>query len=81
MRYWLLCAVVCSWLLCPGWALAQTPTPQATPTPEVINVSSGTFVLEPTITIGDVGIIIALFVLCGLLLVRVTQELLAWSRS
>lgn len=78
MRYLLLCAAISLLLLaCPGGALAQEPTP----TPQVITVSSGTFVLEPTITIGDAGIIIALFVVAGLLLVRVTQELLSWSRS
>jgi hypothetical protein len=59
-------------------AACQTPTPPPTPTPTVVDVDSGTFVVSPVITLGEAGVIIALVLVSGLLLVRIALEVAGW---
>lgn len=57
---------------------AQTATPDPTPTPQVVHGSDGTFVVEPTVTYGEGGVIVALLLVAGLMLVRIGMEVAKW---
>ena len=80
--------LVCLAAACAFFALAaaapvaaQTPTPPPTPTPTLIETADGAFVVTPTITFGEVGIVFALLLVAALLLVRCSLEVAAWFRQ
>lgn len=58
---------------------AQEPTP--TPTPILVELDSGAFVVQQVITFGDVGVVVALLLVAGLLLIRLGFEVVAWLRQ
>jgi hypothetical protein len=60
---------------------AQTPTPVPTPTPSVIQGSDGDFVIVPQVTYGEGGVIVALLLVAGLMLVRISMEVAEWIRQ
>ncbi len=51
-----------------------------TPTPTVIDLASGSFVLTPEIRFGEAGVMLFLFLVCGLLLMRIGFEVVAWFK-
>jgi hypothetical protein len=66
-----------------GWASpvsAQTPTPPPTPTPTVVDGDAGVFVVSPTITLGEAGVIVAVLFLAGILILHLLLEVLSWLR-
>lgn len=65
--------------LTPQAVIAQEPAP--TPTPVVIELESGAFVVQQVLTFGDVGVVVALLLVAGLLLVRIGLEVVAWLRQ
>lgn len=70
-------------LLLLGWAspaAAQTPTPPPTPTPTVVEGDAGTFVVAPTISLGEAGVIVAVLFLAGLIILQILLEVLSWLR-
>lgn len=65
--------------LTPHTLNAQEPPP--TPTPVVVELESGAFVVQQVLTFGDVGVVVALLLVAGLLLVRIGLEVVAWLRQ
>jgi len=59
---------------------AQTPTPPATPTVTVVDGETGAFVVQPSITLGDAGVIAALIFVAVLLMLQMLLEVLAWLK-
>jgi len=83
MRIFSAICVAVSLLALPVLALAQepTPTPQPTPTPTVVDLANGTFTFEPSISMGQVGVIVALLFVAGLSLMRLGLEVIAWLKQ
>lgn len=77
MRIFSAICVAVSLLALPVLALAQEPTP----TPTVVDVNHGTFVLEPSISFGQVGVIVALLFVAALSLLRLGLEVIAWLKQ
>ena len=60
---------------------AQTPTPPPTPTPSVVEVDTGTFVIEPHITYGEAGVMIGLLFVAALMFLSLAMEVISWLRQ
>lgn len=60
---------------------AQTPTPDPTPTPAVVHGDNGDFVVVPEITYGQGGVIVAVLLVAGLLLVQIVLEVSKWLKQ
>jgi hypothetical protein len=59
----------------------QTPTPDPTPTPSVIDGSSGQFVVVPSVSYGQGGVILGLLLVAGLLLIQIGLEVAQWIKQ
>ena len=77
MRIFSAICVAVSLLALPVLALAQEPTP----TPTVVELTSGTFVIEPSINLGQIGVMVALLFVAGLSLLRLGLEVISWLKQ
>lgn len=53
----------------------------ATPTPVVVNGETGVFYVTQSVSYGEAGVIVGLFLVAGLLLLQVALEVSRWLRE